>query len=88
MMKKSMNVTPGLLKIVKSARDDRTQSSEIEKIKIDAFSYCVEALTEYEMGNMEKALAVYRTALDMYENNNLLDDQYARAKKPLGDDVI
>ncbi len=49
-------------------------------IKIAAFAYCVKALMQYEMGELNEAIATYKTALDMYEKNNACDDQYARAK--------
>lgn len=55
-------------------------SNELRQIKIVAFAYCVQALTEYEMGKMSNALANYRLALCLYEKNDALDDQYARAK--------
>lgn len=53
---------------------------ENEAIKIIAFAYCVKALTEYEINLSPNDVASYRFALDLYEKNGLLDDQYARAK--------
>ncbi|OGT35272.1 MAG: hypothetical protein A3F11_10090 [Gammaproteobacteria bacterium RIFCSPHIGHO2_12_FULL_37_14] len=55
-------------------------SNTLRQIKIVAFAHCVQALTEYEMGKLNDALANYRLGLDLYEKNNALDDQYARAK--------
>lgn len=53
---------------------------DIESIKITAFAYCVKALTEYEVDQLETGVKSYRFALDLYENYDLRDDQYARAK--------
>lgn len=55
-------------------------SDEPRHIKLVAFAYCVRALTEYEMKNINEALASYRFALDLYEQLDEHDDQYARAK--------
>ena len=53
---------------------------ETDAIKITAFAYCVKALAEYEVDQLDAAVKSYRFALDLYEKHGLLDDQYARAK--------
>lgn len=56
------------------------EKSDVESIKIAAFAYCVRALAEYEVNQLDIAVKSYRFALDLYEKYGLLDDQYARAK--------
>lgn len=55
-------------------------SDEIEAIKITGFAYCVKALAEYEIDQLDAAINSYSFALNLYITNGLIDDQYARAK--------
>jgi hypothetical protein len=56
------------------------KSGSTPAAQIIAFSLCVKALAYYEHGDLQTAIATYRSALDMYEGYNLIDDQYMRAK--------
>lgn len=73
-IKKSLNICNELVK------SDPKELKDKEAIKIWAFASCVKALTEYENGQLEQAIKSYKTALDLYENHKLLDNQFARAK--------
>lgn len=59
---------------------EQSEESDIESIQITAFAYCVRALTEFEVDQLDIAVTSYRYALDLYEKHGLHDDQYARAK--------
>jgi len=54
--------------------------ADIESAKLTGFAYCVKGLTEYKSDQLDQAIKDYRYALDLYEKNQLIDDQYARAK--------
>ncbi len=66
--------------VIKRHESLEEKESDVESIKVTAFAYCVKALAEYEVNELEMAVKSYRFALDLYEKHGLLDDQYARAK--------
>ena len=60
---------------------------EIEKIYDwhTAFAYCIMALAEYENKNLNSAEQNYETALRIYEQINIITNQYLRASNRLAD---
>lgn len=58
----------------------KMKDTDIVKVQLTGFAYCLKALAEYEMKQIHAGIYNYEIALNLYEKANLKDDQYARAK--------